>query len=122
MMPKQQSKYGVQMSHRLSIDVFFVNKIPFLITLSRKICFTTVTHLSNQKIPKIFTAFRSIFMYYLQKGFQILTVTADNKFATLGKLMFDLPGALSLNVTSANEHESFIEWQIRVVPQFRNGV
>ncbi len=43
--------------HRLvmmSIDVFFVNKIPFLITLSRKICFTTVTHLSNRKIETIF--------------------------------------------------------------------
>ena len=28
----------------MSIDVFFMNKIPFLLTLSRKICFSTVTH------------------------------------------------------------------------------
>ena len=50
----------------ISIDVFFVNKIPFLLTLSRKICFTTVTHLSNQKANTIYAPFKSIFMYYLQ--------------------------------------------------------
>ncbi len=31
----------------ISIDIFFVNKIIFFITLIRKICFTTVAHLSN---------------------------------------------------------------------------
>ncbi len=53
---------GIREIHRivtLSIDVFFVNKIPFLLTLSRKICFSTVTHLSNQKVSTIFTAFKS---------------------------------------------------------------
>ena len=80
----------------MSIDVFFVNKIPFLLTLSRKICFTTVTHLANQKADTIFAAFRSIFMYYLQKGFQIMTVTADNQFAPLAEMMYDLPGAPTL--------------------------
>ena len=60
----------------LSIDVFFVNKIPFFMTLSRKICFSTVTHLANRKISTIFAALKSIFMYYLQKGFQIMTITS----------------------------------------------
>jgi hypothetical protein len=89
----------------MSIDVFFVNKIPFFITLSRNICFTTVTHLANRKTATIFAAFKSIFMYYLQKGFQIITVTADNEFAPFGELMYELPGAPTLNLTSANEHE-----------------
>ena len=31
----------------LSVDIFFVNNIPFLLTLSRKIQFTTVTHLTD---------------------------------------------------------------------------
>ena len=31
----------------LTIDVFFVNKVPFFLTLSRNICFSTVTHLEN---------------------------------------------------------------------------
>jgi hypothetical protein len=31
----------------LTADIFFVNKIPFFLTLSRKICFTAVNHLAN---------------------------------------------------------------------------
>jgi hypothetical protein len=101
----------------LSIDVFFVNKVPFFLTLSRKICFSTVTHLENRKIDTIFMAFKSIFTYYLQKGFQIMTIMADNKFAPLAELMYNLPGAPTLNLTSANKHEPYIEWQIRVVKE-----
>ena len=94
----------------LSIDVFFINKIPFFITLSRKICFTTVTHLANRRITTIFAALKSIFMYYLQKGFQIMTITGDNEFAPLAELLFyELPGAPTLNLTSANEHKPYIE-------------
>jgi hypothetical protein len=88
----------------ISFDIFFVNKVPFFITLSRK-------------IPTIFAAFKSIFMLYLQKGFQIMTVMADNKFAPLAELMYDLPGAPTLNLTSANEHEPVIERRIRVVKE-----
>jgi hypothetical protein len=47
----------------ISIDIFFVNKIIFFIMLSRKICFTTVTHLSNCKVNMIFKAFKNIFKY-----------------------------------------------------------
>jgi hypothetical protein len=65
----------------------------------------------------IFAAFKSIFMYYLQKGFQIITVTADNEFAPFGELMYDLPGAPTINLTSANEHEPYIERRIRVVKE-----
>ena len=106
----------------MSIDVFFVNKIPFLLTLSRNICFSTVTHLSNQKAATIFAVFKSIFIYYLQKGFQIMTVTADNQFAPLAELMYDLPGAPTLNLASANEHEPYIKWRIRVVKERTRAV
>ena len=101
----------------ISMDVFFVNKIPFLITLSRNICFTTVTHLSNRKIETIFNEFKPIFIYYLQRGFQIMTVTADGEFAPLERLLFELPGAPRLNLTSPNEHEPYIERRIRVVKE-----
>ena len=101
----------------ISIDVFFVNKIPFLITLSRKICFTTVTHLANRKIETIFKAFHGIFKYYLQRGFQIMTVTADGEFSPMDQLLLDLPGAPRLNLAAANEHEPFVERKIRVIKE-----
>ncbi len=83
----------------IAFDIFYVNKIPFFLTLSRKICFSTVTHLANQKVSTIIAAFKAIFMYYLQKGFQIMTVMAENKFALLTELMYELPGAPTLNHT-----------------------
>ncbi len=106
----------------LSIDVFFVNKVPFFLTLSHKLMFTTVTHLANRKIATIYTALKSIFMYYLQKGFQIMLIKADNEFAPLAELLYKLPGAPTLNLTSANEHEPNIERRIRVVKELTRAV
>ncbi len=88
----------------MSIDIFFVNQIPFFITLSRNICFTMVTHLTNRKLVNIFKAFKGIYVYYLQKGFQITTVTGDGEFEPMQELMNELPGAPCLNLASANEH------------------
>ena len=104
------------------VEIQELNKILFFIMLSRNICFTTVTHLANCKTATIFAAFKSIFMYYLQKGFQIITVTANNEFAPLAELMYELPGAPTLNLTSANEHEPYIKRHIRVVEERTRAV
>ena len=44
----------------LTADLLFVNGIPLLITLRRKICFTAVNHLSNRKMKTIFKGFKNI--------------------------------------------------------------
>ena len=111
--------------HRLvtmAIDIFFVNKIPFLLTLSRNIYFTTVTHLADQKSGTIFKAFSSIYKYYREHGFQINVVTADNEFKPLVEMMYDLPGAPRLNLTAPDEHEPYIERRIRVVKERTRAV
>ena len=71
----------------LTMDIFFVNKIPFFLTLSRKICFTAVNHLANRKVPEIFEAFKEIYQYYLHRGFRITTVHADGEFEPLRPLI-----------------------------------
>jgi hypothetical protein len=60
----------------LKNGTFFVNKIPFSLTLSRKICFTAVNHLADRTVPQIFKAFKEMYQYYLQCGFHT-TVHAD---------------------------------------------
>jgi uncharacterized protein YodC (DUF2158 family) len=42
----------------LTVDIFFINKIPFFLTLSRRICFTAVNHLADRTVPQIFKAFK----------------------------------------------------------------
>lgn len=61
-------------------------------------------------------------MYYLQKGFQIMTVMADNEFVPLGELINDLPGAPSLNLTSTNKHKLYIEQHICVVKECMRAI
>ena len=48
----------------LTADIFFVNKIQFFLTLSRKVCLTAVNHLANRTVPHIFKAFKEIYSYY----------------------------------------------------------
>ena len=102
----------------LSIDIFFVNGIPYFATLSLKICFLSVTHLSNRKIPTIFKALRAMHNYYLQRGFQIVFVKGDGEFKPLEALIeSELYGGPKGNWTSANEHDPTIERKIRVIKE-----
>jgi hypothetical protein len=99
----------------LTTDIFYVNKIPFFLTLSRKICFTAVNHLEDCTVPQIFKAFKDMYQYYLQRGFHIQMVHADGEFAPLKPLIESMPGGPMVNLASANEHVPEIERIIRVV-------
>ena len=101
----------------LGIDIFFVNKIPFFVTLSRNICFTSATHLPDRKLSSIFDAFKKMNNYYLKRGFRITTVMADGEFAPLQTMFHQLYGAPQLNLTAANEHEPFVERRIRMIKE-----
>jgi hypothetical protein len=102
----------------LTIDIFFVNKIPFFLTLSRVLYFTTVTHLPDRNLDQIFKVLKGIFYYYLQQGFRVTFITGDGEFASLVEQFTNLlMGAPWLNLTSTNEHESFIEHCIHVVKE-----
>jgi hypothetical protein len=101
----------------LTTYIFFVNKIPFFLTLSRKICFTAVNHLADRTVPHIFKAFKDMYQYYLQRGFHIKTVHADGEFAPLKPLIESMPGGPMVNLASTNEHVPEIERRIRVVKE-----
>ena len=101
----------------MTADNFFVNKIPFFLTLSRAICFAAVNHLANRTVSQIYKAFKEIYQYYLNLGFRITTVHADGEFAPLKTLIESLPGGPFVNLASANEHVPEIERRIRVVKE-----
>jgi hypothetical protein len=63
----------------MTTAIFFVNKNPFFLMLSRKITFTAVHHLTDRMVPEIFKAFKEIYQYYLQRGFHITVVHADGE-------------------------------------------
>ena len=93
----------------LMVDLFFINKMPFFLTLSRKTCFTAVNHLANQKVATIFAAFKEMHQHHLHQGFCITTLHVDGKFEPLKPVTQALPGGPMVNTTSANEHVLEIE-------------
>jgi len=101
----------------LTADVFFVNKIPFFLSLSRKICYTAVTDLVNRQVPTIFEAFKQVFRLYKTRGFQTKYLLVDGEFAPLKDMIEGLPGGPTVNLATANEHVPEIERRIRVVKE-----
>ena len=100
----------------LSADIFFVNGIPFLLTFSRNICFTTVSHLGDRQMSTIFAAYQATHQFYLKRGFHITLLNVDGD-AALQALVHDMPQGPRVNLTSANEHVPDAEWRIRVVKE-----
>ena len=101
----------------LTADIFFVNKIPFCLTLSRKICFTAVNHLADRKVNTIMKAYKDIHYFYLNRGFRITTLHVDGEFAPLQAALQAMPDGPRVNLASSNEHVPEIERRIRVVKE-----
>ena len=101
----------------LTADIFFVNAIPFFISLSRKIDFTGTSHMRDRKLQTIFENFLSIYRFYLRRGFRIVTVLMDGEFAQLQVKINEMPKGPTVNLTSANEHVPEIERRIRMVKE-----
>ncbi len=99
----------------LTIDILFVNRVPYFITLSLQIYFLSVMHITNQKTVTIFKALKAMHNFYLQRGFQIVFIKGDGEFKPLEEFMLELYGAPRLNLTSANKHMPEIEHKIHVI-------
>jgi hypothetical protein len=73
----------IQENHKqvtLMIVIFFVNVVPYFVTLSLQILFLSVTHMTNRKIITIFKALKTMQNYYLRRGFKILFIKGDGEF------------------------------------------
>jgi hypothetical protein len=101
----------------LAANIFFVNKIPFFWTYSRKICFTAVNHLADRTINTIFKAYQEMHTFYLKRRFRITTLNVDGEFAPLQVSIQSMPSGARVNLTSASKHVPEIERQIRVVKE-----
>ena len=98
----------------LSIDILFVNRIPFLATISKYIHYGTIQALPNMKIPTIEEGIESVIKSYGIRGFHIATIHVDLQFKAI-KDRNQL--SLRTNVCSREEHVPEIERYIRVIKE-----
>ena len=99
----------------LACDIMYVNKIPFLMSISRHIRFGTAQHIKNQQGTTIFNGIRAIHQVYLQRGFRIRNAFMDGQFEPLRGNLAEL--GILLNTASNDEHVPEIERQIRTVKE-----
>jgi len=64
----------------LAIDIMHVNKIPFLMTISRSIHYGTASVLASMKLSNVLAILQDLKKHYRQRDFNISYILADGQF------------------------------------------
>ncbi len=88
----------------IGINIFFVNGHIFFMTYSRKICFTTVTHIINHKVSEVWAAMHKIYQMYMLRGFHIVEIAGDGDSAWIADQVASLPTNPVLDLAAASQH------------------
>ncbi len=99
----------------LCVDVMKVNKMPFLVTMSRAIKFGTVAWLKNAKTNTIMANIKEVRNVYIKRGFLLEILEADGQFEPLRGELADL--GVTLNKCSREEHVPVAERRIRTLKE-----
>ena len=67
----------------LCIDGMYVNGIPFLTTISRKIMYRTCYHIANKSMSEYRRVLDIVFRLYNYAGFRVTSIACDNEFKPL---------------------------------------
>ena len=98
-------------------DIFFVDGIPFLLTVTRKIGFMMIEMLQNRKLNEsILPTLQRMIRAYVKRGAQVKVLMTDNEFESIGSTLEEENG-VRLNISSANEHVPEVERNIRYIKE-----
>ena len=99
----------------IAVDVLYVNKLPFIATISRYIRFGIMEFLRNQKSTTLIEHIKQVNRLYRQRGFHPIYALMDGQFEPLRGDLADM--GIQLNTVSNDEHVPEIEWQIRTLKE-----
>jgi hypothetical protein len=99
----------------LTVDIMEINKIKFLISVSRDIRFGTATTLAGMKAPELFGCIKQIQRVYTQRGFHMNEILMDGQFECLHGDLASI--GILLNTVSAGEHVPEAERYIRTIEE-----
>ena len=102
----------------LTVDVFFVDGIAFLLTLSRQIQFFTVEHAPKRTAKQLVIHLKRVLQVYNRAGFTVRYVLMDREFE---KVKNELPSVV-INTTATKEHVSEAKRKIHVVTERARGI
>ncbi|GAX20129.1 hypothetical protein FisN_17Lu131 [Fistulifera solaris] len=97
----------------LAVDFVFVNKIPFITTISRAIGWRTIAPVPNRQKATMLKEFRRLFEIYKSRGLPVTAIHGDNEFACLR----DDIGPVRLDIVAPNTHVPEIERSNRTIKE-----
>ena len=92
----------------MSTDIFFINKLPFLVNISRRLKFTRIEYLSSKNEIAPVTSVNKIVIYYISHGLHVGMMFVIPEFKSLEEKL----GSTTLNTTGARDHVPEVERQI----------
>jgi hypothetical protein len=99
----------------LCVDVMKVNKMQFLVTISRAIKFGTVAWLKNARADTILKQITDVRNIYIKRGFLLEIVEVDGKFEPLRGALSEM--GVTLNIFSRKEHVLVAERRFRTLKE-----
>jgi hypothetical protein len=102
--------YEIICAHRdvtLCFDIMVVNKIAFLVTISRSIRVGTTERLGSHNADVVAKALVTVIKLYRQRGFRVKECHGDGELEAVQADIADVHA--QLNITSENEHIPEIE-------------
>jgi hypothetical protein len=99
----------------LACDVMYVNKIPFLVSISRHIKFGTAEMLKSESAGQLLASIKPVTQTYVTRGLCITSMMVDRQFEPLCGELAGL--GIAVNCVSRDEHVPEIERHIRTVKE-----
>ena len=100
---------------KLCADIFFINKVGMLVTISKSIKYGTAYYVKDKTKETLMTALDATFSKYNSSGFEIVEFHADNDFNCIKTEL--QKNQMEVNICAANEHQPDIERYIRLVKE-----
>ena len=97
----------------VSTDIMLINKLPFLVSISRRLKFATIEYLSIKNEISLVTSINKIVSYYKSHGLHVGKMFVDSEFQFLDEKLV----SNTLNTTEEHEHVPEVERQIQVIKE-----
>ena len=91
----------------LCMDVLFVNKLPFLATISKHLCYRTATFVPSKQPSAYRSVLDEVFRLYNGAGFRVTTIRCDREFKPLmDPIKDDLDIVMEYNPSKQHQPEA----------------
>jgi hypothetical protein len=108
-----EAQHGVD----LCFDIMFVNGLPFLTTISKRILYRTAQWLTPNKPQVCRSELNAVFDIYQRAGFKVKCVHCDGEFKSIVRLLKEDHPGLESNEYNAQEHVPEAERNNRTIKE-----